>query len=59
MSRKYIRYCRVHGKLTIVVQKPPIIPPSSLYCPFCSARLAVDQQVMQFGMNSNPTFSGA
>lgn len=38
MSKGFIMYCRVHGRISINVQNPPVLI-EKIYCPFCGNRV--------------------
>jgi len=38
MSKGFIMNCRVHGRIAINVQKPPVLI-DKIYCPFCGNRV--------------------
>jgi hypothetical protein len=38
MSKGFIMQCRVHGRVAINVQKPPVLI-DKIYCPFCGNRV--------------------
>jgi len=38
MSKGFIMYCRVHGRISINVQNPPVLI-DKIYCPFCGNRV--------------------
>jgi hypothetical protein len=38
MSKGFIMQCRVHGRIAINVQNPPVLI-DKIYCPFCGNRV--------------------
>lgn len=52
MEKTYEMYCPVHGKLTIKVEKAPLIRSRTLYCPLCANRLTESELVPPVGSNA-------
>lgn len=55
MSKTYEMDCPKHGHIRIEVEKPPILPGRTVYCPWCAQRLAKLGEGSKVKWELNPT----